>query len=292
MIVKNQKNLKVHFAGAENIPNLKCCLLFDVNYLLYTAFPFVERKIFKTGNFPIMPCEVGKENIPKFVFNNSRHSIQDSGLFSLMFGSRKGLEKSIVSKWYHGLVEHTLESNFKGTCVEVDCQKILGVEKAWEFRKRIKEDLPNNRIINVFHKEDGLKGLDRLIEFSDYIAISIPELRKLGKKQYTLKIASYIKNKKPDIDIHLLGCTEKKMLRELKFCSSSDSTSWISPSRYGYVLGNKVSTIDTNKVINNLLKDKDLSNVLKWRSDENLSMLSISILNCLNEYNNYAGSQD
>ncbi len=39
---------------------------------------------------------------------------------------------------------------------------------AWDFRQRMKKDLPNNRIINVFHLEDGMKGLDRMIEFAEY----------------------------------------------------------------------------------------------------------------------------
>ena len=57
----------------------------------------------------------------------------------------------------------------------------------------MKIELPDNRIINVFHIEDGMKGLDRLIEFSDYIAVSVPELRILGKKNHTVKLAHYIK---------------------------------------------------------------------------------------------------
>jgi len=125
-----------------------------------------------------------------------------------MFGSHKGKkDEKLMDAWYNGLVKFTLNNNNNATCVEVDCQKILGVEKAWEYRERFKNDMPN-RIINVFHKEDGQKGLDRLIEFSDYIAISIPELRIMKKKNYTYELASYIKNKKPSIDIHLLGCTE------------------------------------------------------------------------------------
>ena len=92
-----------------------------------------------------------------------------------------------------------------------------------------------NRIINVFHLEDGQEGLDRMIEFSNYIAISVPELRFMNKKEYLYRLASYIKNKKPSIDIHLLGFTEKTNLEKLKFCSSCDSSSWISGVRYGEV---------------------------------------------------------
>ena len=50
-------------------------------------------------------------------------------------------------------------------------QKLLGTDLAWELRKEMRDQLPNNRIINVFHFEDGKYGLDRLIEFAEYIAI-------------------------------------------------------------------------------------------------------------------------
>jgi hypothetical protein len=122
----------------------------------------------------------------------------------------------------------------------------------------MKNDLPDNRQINVFHFEDGQKGLDKLIEFSDYIAISVPELRSIGKKNYVENIAHYIKNKKPDIDIHLLGCTENKLLSSLNYCSSADSTSWQQVNRYGVLKYNDgVKTLSiTNSAINieNLLE--------------------------------------
>ena len=54
------------------------------------------------------------------------------------------------------------------------------------LRENERNTFPNNRIINVFHKEDGKKGLERLIEFSDYIAISVPELRVIGTKKIHL----------------------------------------------------------------------------------------------------------
>ena len=180
-----------------------------------------------------------------------RHTIQDSGLFTLMFGSRKGKkDEALVNRWYDGLVEFTLNHGMNCTCVEVDCQKILGVDKAWEFRERIKKDLPNNRIINVFHLEDGQKGLDRLIEFSDYIAISVPELRHANKKNYVYSLACYIKERKPNIDIHLLGCTELELLHKCRFCTSADSTTWVGGKRFGFIEGKHITTIDTDKVRN------------------------------------------
>jgi len=192
MIVENQSNIKVHFAGAENL--IRSNLILNgsgSNYSLFTIFPFLCDKFnIKHGyqNKGLSYSEVSNNN-----YLNSKHCIQDSGLFSLMFGSYKGIkDEKFINNWYYNLIETTLSGGFKGTVVEVDCQKVLGVKKAWDLRIKMKNNLPNNRQINVFHKEDGQKGLDQLIEFSDYIAISVPELRSLGQKNYTNKIAYYI----------------------------------------------------------------------------------------------------
>ena len=94
--------------------------------------------------------------------------------------------------------------------------------------------------------DDGRKGLDRLIEYSDYIAVSVPELRIHMPKEYkenTHKLAYYIKNRKPEIDVHLLGCTEPAMLRRNNFCTSSDSTSWQAVNRFGNIMGKNVRAI-------------------------------------------------
>ena len=246
MIIPNQSNLKVHFAGAEQT-DFSYCLAKggDIKYFLFTVFGFIAHKLnIKHGGF-WKGIPIHKE----FERFNTKHSIMDSGLFTLMFGAHAG-KRTIneIEIWYNALVEYVLENNVQSTCVEVDCQKILGVDAAWKFRERMKNDLPNNRQINVFHKEDGKKGLDRLIEFSDYIAISVPELRHMGQKKYTYDLAYYIKNKKPSIDIHLLGCTEKKMLKDLAFCSSADSTSWLQINRYGSIGGYKEKNIIRSKM--------------------------------------------
>ena len=234
MIIPNQENLKVHFAGCESLIRSNIILQgAKVNYALFTIFPYLCQQFGIKHNY--QNKGVTYEEVSNLNYINSKHCIQDSGLFSLMFGSYKGKkDEEFIYRWYEELIKLTIKGEFKGTVVEVDCQKVLGVEKSWKLREQMKIDLPDNRQINVFHKEDGQKGLDRIIEFSDYIAISVPELRALKQKNYTNKIAYYIKNKKPSIDIHLLGCTENKLLKELNFCTSSDSTSWVSFNKYGW----------------------------------------------------------
>lgn len=293
MIVDNQSNIKVHFATTEDVGHAISSLAGNVNYGLGTAFPFVY-KMFKNG-------KLDNKKIIKNVSSNYKHYILDSGLFTLMFGSLKGKkDESYLNKWYECLTDYVLYENYTGTMVEVDCQKVLGVEKAWEYRIKMQNKVPN-RIINVFHFEDGQKGLDRLIEFSDYIALSVPELRFIKKKEYLYELACYIKNKKPNIDIHLLGFTEKTNLKKFSFCSSCDSSSWISGVRYG-----DVETIVGKSHINNIKKSILSEKANKWldvknkyfkdyKTPTNLehnAILTFAAEQSLNIYKTYAGSQD
>ena len=291
-------NVKVHFAAGEVQNQYIAALALGVNYSLYTCYPWVERKIFPSAKSPIMPLKWQKEDsgrlIPKYIADTTLHTIQDSGLFTLMFGSQKQAKKdeTLINRWYDGLVEFTLAHGAPVTCVEVDCQKLLGPEKAWEFRERLRRDLPErNRIINVFHLEDGQKGLDRMIEYSDYIAISVPELRFAGKKNIVPSLARYIKSKKPSIDIHLLGCTEVKLLKECSFATSADSTSWVSGKRFGFLKGRHIRTLDRAAVLD-LVGEEAWDMINEYNSPENTDFLCASIAILKNEYEKAAGNQD
>lgn len=290
-------NVKVHFAGCEVQNQFLALKELGVNYGLYTAYPFVERLVFGKGVSLIMPLKWQKDNpykeIPKYIMDNMKHVIQDSGLFTLMFGSQQGRkDETLINKWYDGLVRYTNEFAQGVTMVEVDCQKVLNPFKAWEFRERLRNDCPNNRIINVFHLEDGSKGLDRLIEFSDYIAISVPELRIAGKANKVPALAAYIKRKKPSIDIHLLGCTELKLLRQCRFCTSADSTTWTIGKRYGYIEGKHISSINTEKIKQHYGEDvyKRVQEYNKKEYNTNFLLLQVDKLK--HTYEKTCGCQD
>lgn len=302
MLTEDQQNIKVHFAGLEN-EDFASVLheLSGAQYALFTVFPFIARKI----GIKAMIQATTKPASVQYLQNNFRHVIMDSGLYTLMFGAHAGKrDEKFVEQWYEMLVEFVIEQNFRGTCVEVDCQKILGTQKAWEFRKRMKNDLPKNRIINTFHIEDGQKGLDEMIEFSEYIAISVPELRVLKKKDYTQRLANYIKNKKPSIDIHLLGCTEMKLLQELRFCTSSDSTSWQQVNRYGVIKyndGTKTHSARNRDINFDKLMDKYKDQLVplleRWyditpKKLDYYSKYALAGELLLNQYSIYAGNQD
>lgn len=301
MITSNQQNLKVHFAGLENEDFAQVLhKVSGIRYSLFTVFPFIAPK---AGIKP-MKMKTATDHSAIYLQNASRHTIMDSGLFTLMFGAHSSRrDKAFIKKWYNLIIEFIQQTGYKGTVVEVDCQKVLGADTAHQYREKMRQELPN-RQINVFHIEDGQKGLDRIIEFSDYIAISVPELRAVGKKNYTEKIANYIKSKKPSIDIHLLGCTENKLLRNLSFCSSSDSTSWQQVNRYGSLkvnTGQGAKQIKNSKISINKLKNRyspQIENILKqWMEPtekrfDYYSKYALAGELLLQQYSYYAGSQD
>lgn len=243
-------NIKVHFAGGEAYDRALFAHDAGVKYFLFTVLPFIMDEFnIKWGQVTTCKNIKAYEKLPQM----SNHVIMDSGLFSLMFGACKNVnpDKRFIEKYLDAIIRFVNDNKlWSVTCVECDCQKLLGSELAWKLREKMKIELPKNRQINVFHYEDGKDGLDRLIDFSDYIAISVPELRIIKGKTYkqdTYKLACYIKNKKPEIDIHLLGGTEMKMLEKCNFCTSADSTSWVSVNRFGTILGNHISTIKEEK---------------------------------------------
>lgn len=162
--------------------------------------------------------------------------------------------------------------------------------------------LPNNRQINVFHFEDGKKGLDRIIDFSDYIAFSIPELRIVKPKTFkqdTQRLVHYAKSRKPEIDIHLLGCTDFEMLHQNKFVTSADSTSWLQGVKYGYISdGNIKQHVNTfrNELVEerkdqvlHLLKKRNVQ--LKEKTITYCTNASICATMCKQRYQKVAGDQ-
>lgn len=245
------ENVKVHFAGAENVDFAYVMHDAGVNYWLFTVLPFIMDQFdIKWGRITNAKHLNPWQELPKL----GNHVIMDSGLFTLMFGACKDIRPDeAFLRRYKDAICNFVNSNHIDkniACVECDCQKLLGTDLAWELRIQMRDQIPNT-VINVFHFEDGKYGLDRMIEFSDYMAISVPELRIVKPKTYkedTYRLASYIKNKKPEIDLHLLGCTERALLKRCKFATSADSTTWQQVNRYGGILGYRTSQIKKEKV--------------------------------------------
>jgi hypothetical protein len=234
-------NIKVHFAGAEQLYIWRSAHIGGANYALWTVLPFIAKKFgIKSYGIPNIHGFV-----PHDIENSSKNAIMDSGLFTIMFGNKNmSFTEKFADRWNDAIAEFVNENKIKSLVVECDCQRLLGVDKAWELRRRLRKEI-SNRIINVFHLPDGRNGLDRMIEEGDYIALSVPEFvhHSNNYKEKIVYLANYIKNKKPEIDIHLLGCTKMDILKQCNFCTSSDSTSYQSALRYGYYFKNHIDTL-------------------------------------------------
>lgn len=277
-------NIKVHFAGLESKNFITAVSEMGVQYGLYSAFQFVQKKLFGKGTTE------SDVQIMEFLASKMKHVVQDSGLFSLLYGAKSHLaDEKTVFKWYDALVEWTLEHGQDFAVVEIDCQDILGTEVAWDLRERMRRDLPDHRIINVFHLSDGVEGLDRLIEFSDYIAVGSGTPNNSGATMY--EVSSYIKKKKPECDIHLLGCTIQSMLKKCSFCTSSDSIYWKSPLRFGIIGDYHISNLDTEKC-RELVGDEVWQNIHTRANEMSTNAYVAAIEMHKRWYERAAGNQD
>ena len=294
------KNVKVHFAGSDGEEIFYAALnAADVNYRLYSCYKYIVNKN------PDDDFKLPEGNVIYDQCSTKKHVIQDSGLFTLMFGAMKDQKQTVstLTDWQDKLIAFVKQNDIYPSVVEIDCQKVLGVDEAWYFRERMKKLLPDRRHINVFHFEDGMKGLDRLIEFADYIAVSVPEWRivkRASHKDDIRYITHYIKNKKPEIDIHLLGCTDIRLLRENNFATTADSTSWLSGVKYGYI-DDGVQKRHINNFKKDIFKERQVA-VKRILDERGVQMkektiiystnASICATICKNLYARAAGPQD
>lgn len=288
-------NVKVHFAGSDYQHNcLDSLQMAGVKYRLYTVYPAIVNK--NPGDDLTDKTGCARRQEKQF-----KHVILDSGLFTLMFGGGKEKKQTVQSllQWQDKLIQFVQQNELNCTCVEIDCQKLLGVDVAWMFRERMRKRL-KNRQINVFHWEDGRAGLDRLIEFSDYIALSIPELRIVRGKAHrheTQMLVDYIKNKKPDIDIHLLGCTDKQMLRENREATTSDSSSWTGVYRFANIQGKSAYALKPEiyerykKMVVDFYGEDRFNSMTPLNKRKQVWELASAVIN-KQVYEHYAGSQE
>ena len=101
-----------------------------------------------------------------------------------------------------------------------------------------------------------------------------------------------MEKKKPEIDIHLLGCTELAMLHECRFCTSADSTTWVGGKRFGFIEGNHITTIKTKKV-REMVGNEIYDEILSYNKKEyNTNFLCLNIERLKKDYQRIAGNQD
>lgn len=209
--------MKVHFVGTGE-STLRMLRRAGVNYLLESFFT------------------LRKQRSPRIdLWDGFKHVIVDSGLFTIMYGAGRdtpfGYAEALA--WQDEIVAFARRTPAHVSFVEVDVQRIISVDAAWELRRRLRADLPGRSIMNVYHLDDG--NPDALVDFADYIGISQPELKARVSDAERHKITTYIARRaeRKGKRVHMLGLTHADWLRRYAWCYSCDSTSWTNPFRYG-----------------------------------------------------------
>lgn len=291
---------KIHFAGCDVLTKAVITRAAGVNYALWSAYPHLINTINKPGMTKQQPPQ---KILSRWLCSNYRHVILDSGLYSLIFGTKKSVitGPSRIQRWQNEFINYIHKYQYTGCVVECDAQHIVGSQNIWKLREQLRASIPNE-IIFVWHKKDGQEGLDRLIEYCDYIGLSFNEYQNKQKdyRHYIYRLVDYIKNKKPEIKIHLLGMSDTKTLKNRPGVYSCDSTSHLTGARYGRIGGFRVEAVKQehyDEAIKTIikwfrsipeLKDYKLNHTrLKW-----FTHLFVSVRYHLRLYESLAGNQD
>ncbi len=166
--------------------------------------------------------------------------IFDSGLFSI-FGMVKkdknfNFENFLqsYSSAYKDYVNHILKEIPEASrphCffVNLDTDFLLGLEKTSKLNDFLLANCPAENLIGTYHAADGKKYLDELIEKFDYIALS--ENRGFEDEddylRYVQASCEYIKNKKPNCKVHVLGRSNSWLFRAVgNLADTCDSSSF------------------------------------------------------------------
>lgn len=293
-------NIKVYFASAENPANQVGIRYGGVHYALFSAFPFVAKKMkLKHAHF-MNGATIASEEIPAVTVRNFKHTIMDSGIYTLAYGSSQN-KLTDFAQWdayfnhFMDLID-TLPPSV--TVAEFDCQDVLGNQAAWDVRNEMRKYCPDRDIINIWHPyEDGADGLYRLIEYTNYLGLPVRGF--MSKGDNLTKVLREVHRRKPGLRIHLFGGTSRKALtagRQLAY--SADSTAWNEGTRYGTIshmkkrhINNAVKLVDDNKL---LKATEGLMDLTKATPATIFSVKAAAISAEINKraYSVWAGNQD
>lgn len=220
--------MKVVLAGTENIPFFKLAAIVGTKNVLFSYFHL------KKINFE------AQQKLFALMNDYGCETICDSGLFTLMFGVGKGgnYDMEFMRNYAKEYISKAKKFGLNSVnIVECDVHKILGMKEVFELRKQFEDS--GLGVIYTWHREEGIEGLFKMAEKYDYIALSVPELRKLFKEsklRYQDGVKDLLSQIKRNVGkipkIHLLGNTIQETM-ETDMAYSCDSTSWLSGGRFG-----------------------------------------------------------
>lgn len=109
-------NIKVHFAGSDGGEIFYAALLAaQTKYRLFSCYKYILKCR------PDDDFRLPADHVIRVQDTVNRHVIQDSGLFTLMFGAGKGQTQTLESltEWQDKLIAFVQQNNLRCTCVEL-----------------------------------------------------------------------------------------------------------------------------------------------------------------------------
>ena len=190
-------------------------------------------------------CTEANERIFNIIKNKSKFFLFDSGAFSMLYGKKKKFDiESYVDKYIDFVKKFEIQNY-----IELDLYNIIGIDKTETIRKKLEKKI-GYKTIPVFHKKCGLDYYKNLTKEYDYIAIG--GIAIAGRNSFNVSVFSTLNKIARDNNckVHGLGYTAMKDLEKTGFYSV-DSTSWLSPLRYGGSIdvfnGTTIKKIKPNK---------------------------------------------
>ena len=242
--------MRLHLAGSETPIFYHCAKVAGAkSFLMSYYYAFYKKKKWDDA-------------LSVLRYDSTDNWIIDSGLFTMMFGSGKNqtYTREDLEKYTYKYLETMKKIEYTGTIVEMDVHKILGMDEVKDFRAIFEANWPLDRTIFVWHIEERIEGLIAMCKKYPYIALSIPELRKVVKhislEKYLHQLLALCHKANPNIKIHLLGDTEVKLMSS-ELYTTCDSTSWLSGARYGIV---SMNYIKDGKLKKTAVRHKNLKN--------------------------------
>lgn len=110
-------NIKVHFAGSDGGEIFYAALLAaQTKYRLFSCYKYILKRR------PDDDFRLPADHVIRVQDTVNRHVIQDSGLFTLMFGAGKGQTQTLESltEWQDKLIAFVQQNDLRCTCVELD----------------------------------------------------------------------------------------------------------------------------------------------------------------------------
>lgn len=211
--------------------------------LIKLVEPYALRALHRAGHKRclISIAEYGVDAVKKAMEleNKGFHVIIDSGIYTLLYSKlaqRPSAEDCYkkFSDWLaiaRDIVSHTAHA----TIVEWDGQAIVGLEAIKSFRDTLAAHIPPERVLFVWHRDDGIEGLRDISSRGLYAGITFQGDKNFTRKAHfnTAKLAALFL-KSAGLRVHFLGLSSLKKLHILRgLFDSFDSTSWTSPLRYG-----------------------------------------------------------